>query len=551
MNISDILGITPAASSSAAPTTAAALPRINIKQPYSLLAAATAAAIPYGALFLRPDGTYITIRETPATPTTPGSYTVQPMTAKRFTTWIEQHAHYTQHADPTSQRTSLSEAQASILLEADPLRHTIPTIDHIAPVRLPILRTGTTLEKPIFEPAPIGYDPTTRIYTADTLPITWNKLYTPESVTRQLLHIFYDFPLDGGDLDHRCCRSMGAIICAMLGQFLHHSIDRFPLIILNANQPGTGKSFLARAILAPVHGDIDTVNYNSDENELRKLLNTRLLDAAPYAFLDDIPSLVSNTVNRYVTSSRISDRIMGKQEAFTVENRMQFFITGNQLKTSKDVERRSLPIDLFCAGDATQRTIGTRISEHGILTPTWRRDMLTALWSLVAGWMRAGCPKDPTTAARISSFEHYKIAAHITIWAGFPDPFGPRQVDLDTGDTMTDALTETIIYIATNQTGTTDNYTVDRILEIATAIGKADIITGSARDPRKSLGQQMRRIKGRIFTDSYGRQFEVGNRRTSASSNYTITILTPPTGSFTPLADTPTTDTPTTDRELL
>lgn len=540
MDISQILGTAPSATLSPSTTDPAALPRINIKQPYSILAAATAAAIPAGALYIRQDGTYITIRETPATTTSIGSFTVQPMTPKRFTTWIEQHAYYTQNSSPDSARTSLSESQAALILESDILRSAIPIVSHISPVRLPVLRPGTTLEQPIFQPAPIGYDPATRIYTADTLPIPWSKLYTAESVTRQLLHIFADFPLDGGDLDHRACRSMGAILCAMLGQFLHHTIDRFPLIILNANQPGTGKSFLARAILAPVHGDIDTINFNTDENELRKLLNTRLLDSSPYAFLDDIPSLISSTVNRYVTSTRITDRIMGRQESFTVENRMQFFITGNQLKTSKDVERRSLPIDLFCATDATTRTIGTRISEHGILTPTWRRDMLTALWSLVAGWMRAGCPKDPTTAARISSFEHFKTAAHITIWAGFMDPFGPRQVDLDTGDTMADSLTETIIYISTNQQTTTETYTIDRILEIAAAIGKADIITGGARDPKKSLGHQMRRIKGRVFTDTYGRQFEVGNKRTSASSNYTITHLTPPTGGFTPLQNTPT-----------
>lgn len=542
MNIQDILGPTPAA----APADPAALPRISVKQPFSVLAAQTAAAIPRGALFRNSIGEYFTIRIS-TTHSTP--YEIIPMDREKFSTWVEQYVCYTPH--PASDtRTSLSPAQSGIILKSDQLADSTPLVKHISPVRLPILAPGTTHTQPRFIPAPIGYDPNTQIYTVDSIPINWNQYYTPESVTRQLLHIFADFPLDGGDLDHRSCRSMGAIVTAMLGQFLHHIIDRFPLLIFNANQPGTGKSFLARAILAPVHGAISTINH-TEENELRQGLNAQLLAGASYAFMDDISALISNTINRYVTSPLISDRILHTQKQFTVENRMQFIATGNQLKTSKDVERRSLPIDLFCAGDATRRTIGTRISEHGILTPTWRRDMLTALWSLVAGWMRAGCPQDPTTASRISSFEHYKIAAHITIWAGFMDPFGPRQVDLDTGDTMTDALTETIVYIATNQTTASETYTVDRILEIATAIGKADIITGSARDPRKSLGQQMRRIKGRIFTDSYGRQFEVGNRRTSASSNYTITILTPPTGGFTPLADTPTTDTPTTDRELL
>jgi hypothetical protein len=505
--------------------------RISIRLIYSELAAAVAAALPEHTLFLK-NGELLTI----SISADGRSYTETPMSPIRFSTWVEQFVEFRANAHPDAARTSLSEAQSKMILNSDILKAAAAELREVSPVRLPMLATGSSLAAPVFVPAPVGYDPESKIFTVDGLPINWHQLYKRDSVVERLLWIFNDFPFDGGDLPLRHCRSMGAIVAAMLGQFLRHVIDAFPVILFNANQEGTGKTFLARAVLAPVHGRVEVKNFVEDDNEMRKTLNASILAGEPVCFLDDIKSLVSNAINRVVTSTSLSDRLLGGNQLFKMTHKMQFFVTGNMLKTSRDVERRSLPVDMFCEGDATKRPVGKRISEKGILTDVWRGNMLAALWSLVAGWVAAGCPKDPATEARMSSFDSFKIALHITIWAGLMDPFGPRQVNLDTGDAMGEALLEVVTNIATAMTTElTQSFTVEQILEAARAQNKADIITNGARDERKSLGHSMRRLKGRVFIDGIGRRFQIGNKRTSASSLYTFTILDADPNTFAPL----------------
>lgn len=506
--------------------------RVALNQTYSQIAAGVAQFVPYASMFRR-CGRYVTIEVAPDQQ----SYEEVTMTPKRFVTWVEQHVIFTKTRQEESPITSLSEAQANYVLASDVMRHATPELRDVSLVRLPVLKPGTTLERPAFIPAPVGYNADNHVYTIDSLPFDWSKLFPVGAVVNALLQIFDDFPLDGGDIPHRGCRSMGAIVTALLGQFLRHNIDRFPVILLNANQEGTGKTFLARALLAPFYGAPSPTNYKADDNEMSKTLNAAALAGDTYCFLDDVPSLVSNAVNRFVTTDKIRDRLLGGNDMFKAEHRMQFYVTGNNLKTSKDVERRSLPIDMFCGESAGERVLKHHITESRILLGTWRADILQALWSLTAGWVKAGCPR--AARERVSSFDAYQIAAHIAVWAGFMDPFGPRQVELDTGDAMQRALIEVITAIADSiqppdydpqraHTGLTETLTVEQIRQKAEAMAKLDIVTNGAREPLRSLGHQLRAIKGRTWTDSMGRRFECGNKRTSAASCYVFSILSEP-----------------------
>ena len=116
---------------------------------------------------------------------------------------------------------------------------------------------------------------------------------------------------------------------------------------------------------------------------MRKTLNTLLFDGAMVCYLDDIKTLANNTINRFVTATAIRDRILGTNQSFTVANRMQFFVTGNNLKTTPDIARRSLTIDLFWAGKAAERQFSNpAITEERLADPAWRASLLSCLWSL-------------------------------------------------------------------------------------------------------------------------------------------------------------------------
>ena len=524
---------------------------ICIRQTYAALAEAVAIALEKAPtrLYLK-DAQYGTIIEDVENK----KYTFHPMEPDRLSTWLEEQGiayFYTlgktpppteqnPNPQPTEHPTSLSPAQAKIILASDRIRFSIPEIKEILPIRLPICHRLPNNQYR-FVPAKRGYDPATKIYTLDHLPIDWNPAtaWPAPRCVKALLHVFKDFPLDGNLTPHIQSRSMAAIVTAMLGLFLHNCIHLYPMIAINANQPGTGKSYCARAILAPFYSDLPAGNYIEDDNEMRKYLNTAILEGQTVCFLDDIATLSGRVLPRYITIPKIKDRILGKQQSFEKENRMQFIVTGNGLKTNKDIERRILPIDLFTAEDApTRSSTLTDLKEEHFTNTNWRTDLLRALWGLTLAWQNAGCPRRAKTLA---SFKTYTdLCSNIAMHAGFIDPLSPRPINLDTGDTMSAALIELITYIADSilppadnptrpHTGLTQTYKVSELVDIAREQDLLDIITNAAREPSGPLGRQMRRLNGRRFTDSWGRQFQIGNPTRSVRTAYPFTIYSEPT----------------------
>lgn len=512
-------------------------PVIDIKLPYHEIAARLASVIPHGSLYLL-DNEPVTIIPAPKQ----FKAIITPMDQSRFATWISQYARFkSMDKNGNTRETSLSEAMARVILASDVFREALPEVREICPVRLPLLRKKGN--KASFEPAPIGYDAENKLYTVDSLPINWEKTYPIEVVRKTFIKIFSEFALDGGliggptgaeEVQPLLSPSLAACITAMVGQFLRHAIDRFPMIIFNANKKGTGKTFLARVCLAPIWGDVPVANYTNDENELRKTLNSLLFNSEAICMLDDVNTLNNNTLNRYITASKIKDRQFHTNKIFEKQNRMQFFATGNGLKSSEDIERRSIPVDLFFARDIRTRKFKYTVSDAIIASPTWRADMMAGLWSLVKHWERSNFPQFLPREA-LPSFEKYtQVAINPVMCAGFCSPLGKRIVNLDTGDAMGHALEEVLIAIADTiipeyqkqDTGLFTVYTVPELIELARKLNKLDIVTNHAEYPNRIFGQAMRKIKGNEYQDSRGRWFTVGDKRTSASTVYRFTILT-------------------------
>lgn len=546
LTAAQITGAAPLAPGSGAEPPPLAIP---IKQTFAALAAAVATALKAhpGRLFIK-DGAYGTVLVDRAKQ----RYQFLPMEPERLTTWLEEQgiAHFfalgkppkatdkNPFPEPTKLPTSLSPAQAKIILSSDIVREAVPEIKEIMPLRLPIcyrMANGNYR----FAPAKQGYDPETKIYSLDFMPIDWSPTaaWPLQRCVRALIHVFKDFPLDGGTVPIMQSRSMGTIVTAMLGQFLHHGLTLFPMIAVNANQPGTGKSFCVQAMLAPFYGEISAGNYLEDDNEMRKTLNSAILEGQSVFFLDDIATLSGRVLPRYITLKSVKDRILGTNKNFEKENRMQFFVTGNGLKTNKDIERRVLPIDLFTAEDAPTRTAKLQdLKEEHFTNTAWRADMLRALWGLCLHWQNAGCPRRATPMA---SFKTYiDLCANIAMAAGFADPLSPRPINLDTGDTMGAALLELVILVADSilpadptgpHTGLTETKKVSDLVDIARDADLLDIITNAAREPAAILGRQMRKLNGRRLKDSHGREFEIGNATRAVRTAYPFVIRSEPT----------------------
>ncbi len=516
-------------------------PMIDIKQTYSALAEAVAGCLPPRGLYRSPHGGFFTIVPRADSP---AGYESRAMDALRFATWCERWMAFGSPRKGAAGEvdyapTSLSEAQARLVMQADVFRERVPEVKLVSPLVLPLAeRRAEGGWK--FRVPKAGYDAATKIFFVDTLPLDWGRFErVPLAAIRALLErLFMSFPLDGGDVPAMKSRSLGACVTALLGAFLHLNIRRSPILIINANQRGTGKTFLARTLFAPVYGSIAAANYVEDDNEFRKTLNSLLLSGEQYCFLDDLKTLVSNTLNRFVTSDVITDRVMGTNTLFMAENRLQFVVTGNQLKSSTDVARRSLCIDLFLSEDALARTFdGSGLSEDVIVRPGWRGEMLGACWQLCRLWEAAGCPR--VIARALPSFPDYsELAMNIAVWAGFADPTGPALLSMDAGDVMGETLVDVLVDFVTRivpddwsapHAGSVTAATVQELVDFARDTNRLDIIVGAARNVNIAFGCAMRRLKGREFADSRGRKFRVGSKKEKASTRYEFRILTEPT----------------------
>ena len=453
------------------------------------------------------------------------------MTAKRFCTWVEQWMVFERNEKVVSLGKPLAEA----ILASDYLRAGVPEISEIMPVRLPAW--GQNAEgKRVLRILPAGYDPVTRIFSVETVKWDANKVYPVGVVIKAFEGALGTFPWGESEEEvWRKKRSVACFMAFMLGQFCRHLVGRQPMVLVIGNQPGTGKTLLAKFGLGPVYGIPNATPYPREEVSLQKLLFTKLMNGAPYVLIDDLASLASATLNQYATSEYISDRVLGGNVEFTGSNRMQLISTGNNLTVTADIERRSLIVDLFDVCKSTEKNVKNPLTERVFGVQSWREDMLTAMWSMVWAWSEAGCPKHVRASAMPSFEEFAEVVGSITVHSGFISPFTKRSVTSDGGDVRGVSLERLLKRLAElivpesgkPHTGCSRMYSVDDVLEVAKSMGVLEIIC-SGKNLNQSMGHQLRKLKGREYVDGKGRRFTFGRKQDAVSSHYNVIILGEP-----------------------
>ena len=511
-------------------------PNIRTNQMASLIAQAVADNLPFGAMYRYHDEfiTINTVKSINQAGETITELEKRPMDAKRFITWIEQFMTFSSaEKDPVE---SIGKVLAEQILASDYLRASVPEIVEIMPVRLPAWGVGPKGER-FLRILPAGYDPATRIYSAETVEWDSSKVYPVAAVIRSLNRALASFPWAekaAGPMTH--IRSASCFMAYMVGQFCRHLIGRQPMILIIGNQPGTGKTLLAKFALGPIYGAPNATPFPKDDASLQKLLFTKLISGAPYVLIEDLINLSSTTLHQDATSEAISDRVLGGNTEFCGTNRMQIISTGNNLTVTPDIERRSLIIDLFDACKSVDKNIQNPLTERVFSNPQWRREMLMALWSLVWHWNEQGCPSVCSSSA-MPSFEGFsEVVGSIVMTAGFISPFIKRPATTDGGDVRGNALERLLVALADQiqpetpegpHTQLTHLYTVESVMEVAGRLGLVDIIC-SGKNQNQSMGHQLRKLKGRQFVDSSGRAFTFGRREDAVSSQYNVVILSEP-----------------------
>jgi hypothetical protein len=296
------------------------------------------------------------------------------------------------------------------------------------------------------------------------------------------------------------------------------------MIVYNANQPGSGKSLLMRIALAPVHGPPPEAGKPENEAELEKVLDSAAIARKPFLVLDDCQSIHSRSLNRFVTSPVHECRLMHSQRNAAVPKVTQVFATGNGLTISEDLERRALVIDLFEPGEAAKRSFAREITPGWLFADDTRARLLAALWAMVRYWRDAGMPM--MKEHRRGSFEDWSgLIGGIVECCGMENPFMPRQAESG-GDESGRALRMVIAsLVAEASPEIPPILTTDDILARADQMDLVETIVGFAKDPKKSLGHRLKKLRARHMTDGLGRRFEFGRRDSAAGAKYAVRFL--------------------------
>ena len=383
--------------------------------------------------------------------------TINPETAQmealieqRFRTFVEKHVvTHTWKADEDEGRVRVPQTMtvdsARAVLQSDQFVFRQKRLNKVNKFPMPVRRKDGKIE--LLEE---GYDAESGIYTMPSkVTVQELELNAAVGILRGLMA---EFPFGDALPDTPENRAAGTVgqsrskavaitaMVSLFGQMLQRLNGKRLNFVYTANSQRSGKSLLAQCAIIPSCGMSEVQTIPDSKEELRKVLETEALAAAPYIFFDDLEgNLKNNTLNAFMTATIWTGRLMNSQRKFSAPKVSTVFLTGNNLTLSTDIAGRSLLCDLYVSdADPQSRKISRVIDEEYLDRAEVRSELLSAMWTLILDWDRKGRPSPPNV---MRGYEEWsRIFGGIVLNAGFGNPLEKPRTD-HSGDTeMTDMM---------------------------------------------------------------------------------------------------------------
>lgn len=225
-----------------------------------------------------------------------------------------------------------------------------------------------------------------------------------------------------------------------LGLFLLPFVRRLidgptPVHLLEAPQPGTGKSLLGQVLMRVAHGrDVPLAPWDRDEKERKKTITTYLMAGRSVVFFDNVKGLISSeSFENATTSRRWVDRVLGITGDVEVPISAVWLMTSNNATMSPDMARRTCRIRLvrhtpFNAATARHADIEAWTDEH-------RDELVSAALVLVGDWLARGRPCDGATLPTYEAWA--RVIGGVLGNAGIEGFLGDRAEFLERADPTT------------------------------------------------------------------------------------------------------------------
>ena len=195
-------------------------------------------------------------------------------------------------------------------------------------------------------------------------------------------------------------RARGIWLSALLTRLARGAIDgECPMFVSRANTPGAGKGLLWNLIgfICDGRAPGKTAHKVREEHFNDEIVST-LMRGPAMTVIDNVPEkarLDSATLACVLTTPTYDARAKGGAVQLSLPVRTLFFATGNGLRLSGEIERRSLVIDMEVRDTATpwERTDLPKIEQ---MAKTGRAEYLSAAMTILRAWHEAGRPTAPT-----------------------------------------------------------------------------------------------------------------------------------------------------------
>jgi hypothetical protein len=262
----------------------------------------------------------------------------------------------------------------------------IPTLVGI--VETPMLRPGgSILSKPGFDPETgLLYVPA-RDYSMPVVPMS-PSLEEVVSAVATIDDLITDFPFVDA-------ASRANLFALLLSSVVRPAIEgKVPLALIDAPQPGTGKSLLVELLSQIGTGrNAPMMTAPTDEDEWRKKITTQLLMGERMIVIDNVVRrLDSAQLCAALSATEWRDRILGSNTEVLLDQRAIWLATGNNMRTGQDLARRSYWIRLDAK---SSRPWTGRQFKHPRLREwarTHRGQIIRSLLILARSWFAADRP---------------------------------------------------------------------------------------------------------------------------------------------------------------
>ncbi|GAA0655337.1 hypothetical protein [Brevundimonas lenta] len=232
-----------------------------------------------------------------------------------------------------------------------------------------------------------------------------------------------------------------AALAAILTAAVRPCLPTAPAINITGTGPGSGKSYLAE-VITPFAGPEDPhrVSFPERHDEAGKLVLTVLREKPTAVLFDDMQGNWKSLgpLNRALSSSTTTERMLGKNTSATVSTRVLFLGTGNQVEAERDMRRRLITISL--APRSENPALRSFKSNPVDDLRQHRSFAVSCALNIIRAFQAAGEPMADVRA--VNNYDAWsRMCRHPLVWLGLSDP-AQSLIDQVSKDPEKDLLAE-------------------------------------------------------------------------------------------------------------